>query len=149
MLSGPSESVLTKDHAQQLIAALPEHFADLTLFSLSTELRSANAARITWPQINLERRFAWERGSTAGVDRRAAAHRRGPGGRARPASVIRIAQERTVACRESVRRKLSSAGECQPAGSASASASEVLFPHVVRGQSMSRDTTYAPRRSIL
>src|SRR5271166_2111805 len=97
MLSGPSESVLTKDHAQQLIAALPEHFADLTLFSLSTELRSANAARITWPQINLERRFAWERGSTAGVDRRAVAHRRGPGGRARPVAAGRAARKRSLA----------------------------------------------------
>jgi hypothetical protein len=30
----------------------------MTIFSLSTGLRSANAARITWPQIDLERRFA-------------------------------------------------------------------------------------------
>src|SRR5208337_191210 len=95
MLSGPSESVLTRDHAQQLIAALPEHLADLTLFSLLTELRSANAARITGPQINLERRFAWERGSTAGVDRRAAAHRRGPGGRARPVAARRFSRKPT------------------------------------------------------
>ena len=51
--------VLTKDQAQQLIAALPEHLADLTIFSLSTGLRSADAARITWPQVDLERRFAW------------------------------------------------------------------------------------------
>ena len=51
--------VITKDQAQQLIAALPEHLADLTIFSLSTGLRSANAARVTWPQIDLERQFAW------------------------------------------------------------------------------------------
>jgi integrase len=49
----------SKDQAQQLIAALPEHLADLKIFSLSTGLRSANAARITWPQIDLERQFAW------------------------------------------------------------------------------------------
>jgi integrase len=50
---------LTKDQAQHLIAALPEHLADLTIFSLATGLRSANAAHITWPQIDLERQFAW------------------------------------------------------------------------------------------
>jgi integrase len=46
--------VLTKDQAQQLIAALPEHLADLTIFSLATGLRSANAARIIWSQIDLD-----------------------------------------------------------------------------------------------
>ena len=51
--------VLTGEQAAKLIDALPEHLADLTVFSLSTGLRSANAARITWSQIDLERRFAW------------------------------------------------------------------------------------------
>jgi integrase len=51
--------MLTKEQAGKLVAALPEHLADLAVFALSTGLRSANAARITWSQIDLERRFAW------------------------------------------------------------------------------------------
>ncbi|MEO8627672.1 MAG: site-specific integrase [Betaproteobacteria bacterium] len=50
---------MTADQARGLIEALPEHMADLVTFPLSTGLRSANAARITWAQIDLERRFAW------------------------------------------------------------------------------------------
>jgi integrase len=61
MLKEPTRRIraLTREQAAKLIDALPEHLADLTVFSLCTGLRSANAARITWSQIDLERRFAW------------------------------------------------------------------------------------------
>jgi integrase len=50
---------LTREQAKALIAELPEHLADMVTFTLATGLRSANAARLTWDQVDMERKFAW------------------------------------------------------------------------------------------
>jgi integrase len=50
---------LTREEAQRLLAALPEHLADMAAFSLSTGLRASNVTGLRWSQVDLVRRLAW------------------------------------------------------------------------------------------
>ncbi len=61
MLKEPTRRVrfLTQDEAQRLLAALPEHLADMAAFSLQTGLRAANVTGLQWSQVDLARRLAW------------------------------------------------------------------------------------------
>ncbi|WP_338116183.1 site-specific integrase, partial [Thiocystis violacea] len=61
MLPEPHKRIrwLTQDEASRLIAELPEHLADMVLFSLATGLREANVTGLEWSQVDLVRRVAW------------------------------------------------------------------------------------------
>lgn len=61
MLKEPTRRIrfLTRDEAQRLLAALPEHLADMAAFSLATGLRRANVTGLQWSQVDLVRRIAW------------------------------------------------------------------------------------------
>ena len=61
MLKEPTRRIrfLTRDEAQKLLAALPEHLADMVAFSLATGLRRANVTGLHWTEVDLERRIAW------------------------------------------------------------------------------------------
>jgi integrase len=61
MLKEPTRRIrfLTQNEAQRLLAALPEHLADMAAFSLATGLRRANVTGLEWSQIDLTRRLAW------------------------------------------------------------------------------------------
>jgi integrase len=61
MLKEPTRRIrfLTRDEAQRLLAALPEHLADMAAFSLATGLRRANVTGLQWTQVDLVRRIAW------------------------------------------------------------------------------------------
>jgi integrase len=61
LLREPSRRVrfLTRDEAERLISELPEHLADMAVFSLSTGLRASNVTGLQWSQVNLEQRLAW------------------------------------------------------------------------------------------
>jgi integrase len=50
---------LTRDEADRLLAALPEHLAAMVRFTLATGLRAANVTGLTWSQVDLSRRVAW------------------------------------------------------------------------------------------
>jgi len=50
---------LTPEHAQRLLAELPDHLAEMVRFSLATGLRQRNVARLEWSQVDIERRAAW------------------------------------------------------------------------------------------
>jgi len=61
MLKEPTRRIrfLTREEAQRLLAALPEHLADMAAFSLATGLRASNVTRLQWSQVDLARRLAW------------------------------------------------------------------------------------------
>jgi len=61
MLKEPTRRIrfLTQNEAQRLLAALPEHLADMAAFTLATGLRRANVTGLEWSQIDLVRRIAW------------------------------------------------------------------------------------------
>ncbi len=61
MLKEPTRRIrfLTHDEARRLLAALPEHLADMAAFSLATGLRRANVTGLQWLQVDLVRRLAW------------------------------------------------------------------------------------------
>ena len=61
MLNEPRRRIrfLTRDEAQRLLAALPEHLGDMAAFSLATGLRAANVTGLQWSQVDLVRRLAW------------------------------------------------------------------------------------------
>ena len=61
MLKEPTRRIrfLTRDEAQRLLAALPEHLADMAAFSLATGLRASNVTGLQWSQVDLVRRLAW------------------------------------------------------------------------------------------
>lgn len=61
MLKEPTRRIrfLTHDEAQRLLAALPEHLADMAAFALQTGLRAANVTGLQWSQVDLARRLAW------------------------------------------------------------------------------------------
>ena len=61
MLKEPTRRIrfLTREEAQRLLAALPEHLADMAAFSLATGLRRANVTGLQWTQVDLVRRIAW------------------------------------------------------------------------------------------
>ena len=50
---------ITQEQADRLIAALPQHLAAMTRFSLETGLRRANVTGLQWSQLDLVRRTAW------------------------------------------------------------------------------------------
>lgn len=61
MLKEPTRRIrfLTREEAQTLLAALPEHLADMAAFSLATGLRASNVTGLQWSQVDLARRLAW------------------------------------------------------------------------------------------
>jgi integrase len=61
MLKEPTQRIrfLSREEAQQLLAALPEHLADMAAFSLATGLRASNVPGLQWSQVDLARRLAW------------------------------------------------------------------------------------------
>lgn len=50
---------LTRDEADRLIAALPQHLKAPARFSLATGLREQNVLRLEWSQVDLQRRVCW------------------------------------------------------------------------------------------
>ena len=61
MLQEPKRRVrwLTREEADRLVAALPEHLAAMARFSLETGLRRSNVTGLEWSQVDLARRTAW------------------------------------------------------------------------------------------
>ena len=61
MLKEPSRRIrfLNRAEAQKLLSELPEHLADMAVFSLATGLRRGNVTGLLWSQVDLERRLAW------------------------------------------------------------------------------------------
>ena len=61
MLKEPTRRIrfLTRDEAQRLLDKLPEHLADMAVFTLATGLRRANVTGLEWSQVDLVRRIAW------------------------------------------------------------------------------------------
>lgn len=61
MLKEPTRRIrfLTREEAQQLLAELPEHLADMAAFSLATGLRASNVTGLQWSQVDVVRRIAW------------------------------------------------------------------------------------------
>jgi integrase len=61
MLKEPTRRIrfITRDEAQRLLVALPEHLADMAAFTLATGLRAANVTGLRWSQVDLTRRLAW------------------------------------------------------------------------------------------
>jgi integrase len=61
MLPEPKRRIrwLTREEADRLIAALPEHLAAMARFSLETGLRRSNVTGLAWSQVDLTRRTAW------------------------------------------------------------------------------------------
>ena len=60
MLKEPTRRIrfLSRDEAQRLLAALPEHQADMAAFALATGLRASNVTGLEWSQVDLVRRLA-------------------------------------------------------------------------------------------
>ena len=50
---------LTRSEAKKLIAELPSHLADMTIFTLATGLRQANVKNLKWEHVDLENKHAW------------------------------------------------------------------------------------------
>lgn len=50
---------ITRAEADQLLAELPVHLAEMVRFSLETGLRMRNVTHLQWSQVDLERRCAW------------------------------------------------------------------------------------------
>jgi integrase len=50
---------ITPEQAKTLLAKLPEHQGDVTLFALATGLRQSNVTGLRWSQVDHERRTAW------------------------------------------------------------------------------------------
>ena len=61
MLPEPSRRIrwLTREEAERLLAALPDHMADMARFALATGLRESNVTLLEWSQVDLDRRLAW------------------------------------------------------------------------------------------
>jgi integrase len=61
MLKEPEGRVrsLTPEQFQRLVAELPEHLADMAVFSVATGLRQANVKGLEWRYVDLEREHAW------------------------------------------------------------------------------------------
>ena len=56
---------LTAEQANLLIQELPEHLADMVMFSLATGLRRSNVTRLEWSQVDMQRNVAWIHGDQA------------------------------------------------------------------------------------
>jgi integrase len=50
---------LTHEEAEQLLAVLPGHLANMARFSLATGLRERNVTGLEWSQVDLVRKIAW------------------------------------------------------------------------------------------
>ena len=50
---------LTMAEFARLHSELPEHLADMALFTVATGLRQANVAKLEWSEVNLEQTHAW------------------------------------------------------------------------------------------
>lgn len=50
---------LTRPEAERVVKELPEHLADMARFSFSTGLRMNNVVRLSWGQVNMQKRIAW------------------------------------------------------------------------------------------
>jgi integrase len=50
---------VTREQANQLLALLPVHLADMARFSLATGLRQANVLQLEWSQLDMPRKVAW------------------------------------------------------------------------------------------
>jgi integrase len=61
MLKEPTRRVrfLSREEAERLLAALPEHLGEMARFSLATGLRRGNVTGLQWTQVDLVRRCAW------------------------------------------------------------------------------------------
>jgi len=61
MRKEPSRRIryLTETEAERLLAELPAHIADMARFTLATGLRENNVTRLTWDQVDMDRRVAW------------------------------------------------------------------------------------------
>ena len=61
MLPEPKRRVrwITREDADRLVAALPEHLAAMARFSLETGLRRSNVTGLEWSQVDIARRTAW------------------------------------------------------------------------------------------
>lgn len=56
---------ITSDQAKVLLAELPQHQRDITLFALATGLRQANVTKLEWQQVDLDRGTCWIAGEQA------------------------------------------------------------------------------------
>jgi integrase len=54
---------LSSQEFESLLRELPEHLADMALFSVATGLRQANVKGLEWSFVDLDRRHAWIPGS--------------------------------------------------------------------------------------
>jgi integrase len=50
---------LSYEEFARLHSQLPDHLADMALFTVATGLRQANVAKLEWVEVNLEQRHAW------------------------------------------------------------------------------------------
>ncbi len=50
---------LTREEADRLLEALPEHIAEMMRFTLATGLRERNVTHLEWSQVDFGRRMAW------------------------------------------------------------------------------------------
>jgi integrase len=60
---------LKPEQVQTLLNELPEHLADLVVFSLATGLRQANVLGLEWSQVDMPRNVAWIYGDQAKAGR--------------------------------------------------------------------------------
>ena len=56
---------LTPEQANCLLSELPVHQRDIVLFALATGLRQSNVVKLTWDQVDLNRKTAWIPGDKA------------------------------------------------------------------------------------
>ena len=56
---------LTPEQANCLLSELPMHQRDIVLFALATGLRQSNVVKLTWDQVDLNRKTAWIPGDKA------------------------------------------------------------------------------------
>lgn len=61
LLREPDKRVryLTHSEAESLLRELPDHISYMVAFSLATGLRKGNVIRLSWSQVDLDRRMAW------------------------------------------------------------------------------------------
>lgn len=56
---------ITPAQVKHLLAQLPKHQRDITLFALATGLRQSNVMKLTWDRVDFERGTAWIPGDVA------------------------------------------------------------------------------------
>lgn len=61
LLAEPTRRIrwLTQEEAAALLDELPEHLADMMLFTLATGLRESNVTQLEWSQIDMQKHCAW------------------------------------------------------------------------------------------